>query len=250
MKIISWNIAGGCVFSNKTNSYNKEDLDYFTDELQKENSDVICLQETHTPVNKESSQAKIIADKLGYGYLINHPYKKAGSHIKKDNYLSISIISKYPITENYFYRLPDPDLKIARPDGSVWVSLDVGFLTAAIDFPDKKIIIGNCHLIPFHYFRRDLSEDSFKNIRSSIVDYFKQLSLEKSVIAGDFNFADMEKMLPGILPLGYREVFPNTVTTPKRGQQDHLLLSQPLILKSYSIKKLQADHYMCVVETE
>ncbi|MDO8655329.1 MAG: endonuclease/exonuclease/phosphatase family protein, partial [bacterium] len=70
MKVVSWNIAGGHIFTGKiadASSYEEENLEYFIDILRERNADIVLLQESHTPIKGgEKSQGTLIAEELGY----------------------------------------------------------------------------------------------------------------------------------------------------------------------------------------
>lgn len=250
MRIASWNIAGGHTLINNEHMNYFEQLDYFIDELKKIDADIICLQEAHTSVDGKEIQAKIIADKLGYRHVENQPYKAKTSHIKDNYFLSISTISKLPISQSTFFELPNPNLKIQRPNGDMWITLNAGFLMVEINYEGKKVNIANTHLVPLHYFKKDYMEEDFKNIREEISKLLINLSKTPTVIAGDFNFADMKSLLPDIFKDNlYHDAFQKN-TTPEKGQQDHILFSNHWQLKSADIKKGNADHYLCVADVE
>ncbi|MBI2542808.1 MAG: endonuclease/exonuclease/phosphatase family protein [Candidatus Aenigmarchaeota archaeon] len=252
MKIVSWNIAGGHTFKGRVedaSSYNREDLSYFIGQIKDVESDVISLQEAHTSVNRNNdSQAKTIAEALGYDFVVNHPYSDR-SHIKSDQRLSLSIISKLPIENSYFHLLPNPSLRITRPDGDVWVSLDVGFLVTTVGYNGNRINVANCHMVPYHYFNRDFLE--FNDIRDDTSDFLIRLSKKPTLVAGDFNYNDLKRLLPRIFENGsYRESFEGVETAPGRGQQDHVLFSNQWDIRKYEIRVGEADHYLCVSEVE
>ena len=245
MKILSWNIAGGHLLTpsvKNASGYEKEDLDYFIKEIKQVDPDVVCLQEAHASVDNSNSQGKEIAEKLGF-HFANHAYTGGESHIKKGQYLSLTILSRFPIAKSYFHQVPNPNIKVNRPDGSVWVSLDVGFLVTEIDHEGIKINVANTHLVPFHYYGRDFME--FQNIRDSISELLLSLSKIPTISAGDFNYKDLKQLLPKVFEVGYQEAFSED-TTPEKGQQDHILYSKHWKIEDYRIIKAKADHYICV----
>lgn len=249
MKIVSWNIAGGHTFRGRVedaSSYEKEDLDYFIDQLTVLEPEIISLQEAHTPTDQtHSSQAQTIAQNLGYEF-VNHPYSDR-SHIKQGQRLSLATISKFPIEKSYFHLLPNPNLKTVRPNGDVWVSLDVGFLVTEVDYRGLKVNVGNCHMVPYHYFGRDFLE--FEDIRNAISGFLISLSERPTLVAGDFNYNNLRELLPTIFENGrYQESFEGIETAPGRGQQDHILYSKDWTLGNYEVRKLDADHYLCASE--
>lgn len=247
MKIASWNVAGGHKLTQNVkdaSGYEKEDLGYFIQELKKINVDVICLQETHTSVDETVSQGEKVAKNLGFNF-VNHAYTGGESHIKKGQRLSLTTLSRFPITKSYFHQAPNPHIKITRPDGFVWVSLNVGFLIAEIDYEGVKVNITNTHLVPFHYYGRDFME--FEDVRNSITKLLLDLSSEPTISAGDFNYEDLRQLFPKVFDAGYQQAFEQD-TTPEKGQQDHILYSKQWKLEGYEIIKAQADHYICVAK--
>lgn len=251
MKFICWNIAGGHMFRKSLEdaiSYDEENLDYFIEKLRNENADVIVLQEAHTPVGKgEAIQSEIIAKRLGYSFIANHPYGR--SHIKNGQQLSLSTLSKFPITHSDFHKIPNPGLSIARPNGDKWVSFDVGFLVCEIDYNGTLVNIANGHMAPFHYFKRDFSEPDFQNVRSAISELCISLSERPTLMGADLNYNNVVALFPDIYKNDlYREAFIGIETTPGRGQQDHVLFSRQWHLINSEVKKVEADHFLCLTE--
>lgn len=251
MKFLCWNIAGAYTFTGSIGdalSYDKEDLGYFIGEIKNTEAEVIILQEAHIP-NDEimMAHAKEIADSIGYQYSITHPY--GNSHIKKGHQLALATISKYPITRSYFHLLPNPKLKVVRPNGDEWVSLEVGFHIAEIEYLGKKINVANCHLVPLHYFGREYMEKEFEHIRNDVSNLALSLSKDPTIFAGDFNFNDLSLLLPQVFKDGiYKEAFVGMETTPGKGQQDHVLYSNHWKMSEYKVGKVKADHYQCIVD--
>jgi len=249
MKIVSWNIAGAHTFVGGLEdalSYEGEDIKYFIKQLRKSDADVVCLQEVHIPLNQKGfSQPDIIANNLGYRFVETHIYGSK-SHIKSGQQLALSTLSRIPVEKSYFHKLPNPNLKIKRPNGDVWVSFDVGFLVSELNYNGRKIYVLNTHLVPFHHFERDFCEPVFKHIRDDISDFLLGLSKEPTVVVGDFNFADLKKLIPKVFANGqYREAFENIETTPGRGQQDHILFSSQFDPGAFEVNVERADHYLC-----
>lgn len=251
MKILSWNIGGAHVLSESLKDeivYDKEDVGYFAEKMKDSDCEIIGLQEAHTSSDKiERSHPEIFADYLKFNYFDSHAYGK--SHIKAENYLSLCNISKHKITKTYFHKTPNPGLRIERPNGDIWVSFDVGFSISEIEYEDRKINFVNGHMVPFHYFKRDFTEMEFKPIRNDISQLFLELSEAPTLIVGDFNYNDLQKIIPAVFTNGrYKEPFVNIETTPGRGQQDHILYSAHWDLVGCDIVKLNSDHYQCIAD--
>ncbi len=246
MKIVTWNIAGAhTVKSNKFLDYEKENLNYFIEHLQETRADIVLLQETHVSIDQsELNQSEIIAKNLGYQYVVDHVYG-GKSHIKKGQQLALSIISKHKILDSQFFKLPNPKLKIKRPNGDIWISFDVGFLSIKVKDEKDTINISNTHLVPFHHFQRDFAELEFAEVRESISNFLRKLSNNPTIVGGDFNFSKLRELLPRVFDNNkFQEAF-ETDTTPVSGQQDHILFSNHFILKDFEIKKLKVDHFLC-----
>jgi endonuclease/exonuclease/phosphatase family metal-dependent hydrolase len=251
MKVLSWNIAGGHTITGAVEeslNYNTEDLPYFEQQIKQLNPDVVGLQEVHTPDKDDTqTQAGILAKAVGYKYFENQPYGK--SHIKDGNKISLAMLSKYPIINSFFHQLPNPNLTIKRPNGDKWVTFDVGFLVNTIRYKEQKIVIMNCHLVPFHYFERNYDESEFQYIRDDIAELLSPFSETPTIVLGDFNYADLRKIIPDVFEnQKYKEAFEHVETTPEKGQQDHILFTKHWNLKKYEIRKGKSDHHMCIAD--
>ncbi len=254
MRFVSWNIAGGHTFKKSTEdavSYEKENLGYFINEHKKVDADIVVLQEAHTPINPtEKSQAEIIAEELGYHVGGNHPYQER-SHIKAGNQLSLGILSRYPVGETTFHKVPNPHLTVVRPNGDTWTTFDVGFLSCVVDCKGINVNVLDGHMVPFHYFKRDFTEPEFASVRNSIIELYKSLGDEPTIAGADFNYNDVKKLLPTIFEKDlYSEAFEEIETTPGRGQQDHVLFSRHWELKKFEVRKVIADHFVCIADLD
>jgi endonuclease/exonuclease/phosphatase family metal-dependent hydrolase len=252
MRFASWNIAGGHTFRKSLEdaiSYEEENLQYFIDELNKVDADVVVLQEAHTPDDaKEKNQSALIAEMLGYAVAGNHPYSHR-SHIKNGNKLTLATLTKHPVVSSNFHQLPNPKLTVTRPDGDVWMSFDVGFLNNIIEYRGAQINISNGHMVPFHYFKRDFSEPEFQPVRDSILELYRLLAHNPTLAGVDFNYHDLQKLLPALFENHlYDEAFVGIETTPGRGQQDHVLFSNHWKLKKAEVRKVTADHFICIAD--
>lgn len=251
MKIVSWNIAGGHTFSGTVEdalNYDRENLKHFELQIKQINPDIIGLQEAHThDTDDEQTHVNILAKNLGYKNFANHPYGR--SHIKAGNRLSLATLSRFPIINSFFHQLPNPNLTIKRSNGDTWVTFDVGFLISMISYNGQQIVVMNCHLAPFHYFGREYDEPEFQNIRDDITELFISFSDKPTLVLGDFNYANLRKILPEVFEQqNYEEAFENVETTPGKGQQDHILFTKHWKLEKYEIKKANSDHHMCTAD--
>ena len=252
MKVATWNIAGGHPLLGSgaealRENYAQETLGYFTETLRKVNVDCVALQETHIAFHGDgSSQADVIGSELRLHVSPSQPYGK--SHIKDGRLLALANLSRLPILQTYFHKLPNPGLTVVRPDGARWVSQDVGFLVSQVLFQEELIQFVNGHMVPFHYFGRSFHELAFQRIRDDISHLFMALAQTGTIIAADFNYTNLQDLLPRIFEDGsYQDAF-IADTTPDKGQQDHILLSKQWQYRSCEIKKTETDHYLCLAD--
>lgn len=255
MRFASWNIAGGHTSGKSVEdalSYEEENLEFFVAELKKVNADILVVQESHVPVNSaERSQADIIARDLGYQLAGSHSYQER-SHIKAGNQLALAVLSKYPAITARFYKMPNPHLAVVRENGDHWKTYDVGFLNCVLDYAGTKINVLDGHMVPFHYFKRDFMEPPFRTIRDAMTELFVSFAKEPTIIGADFNFNNLNVLLPSVFKNDqYREAFVDVETAPGRGQQDHLLASQHWSIRSSEVRKTgRTDHPICIMDLE
>lgn len=252
MRIASWNIAGGRTITSQnsdalTVNNDREQIGYFVKALCNTHPQVIALQEVHKPLDASRlAQSDNIAEELGMQVTTAQSY--GNSHIEQGQQLSLANLSEYPIKKTIFHLLPNPNLTVNRSDGQVWRTLDVGFLISDIDYQGETIRIANGHMIPLHYFDRNYLEPEFQPVRDDLTGLFTQIADVPTIIAGDFNYPDLNKLIPGVFANNlYLEAFRED-TTPIKGQQDHVLLSQHWTLKKSEVKKVDTDHYLCIID--
>lgn len=252
MKLALWNIAGGFPLITRgqewsRDNYKEEDIEAFIPPLQKTGADIFCLQEVHAESPTDSQQITALCESLQAKPTKLYTYSN-NSHIKPGSHLAMAILSKLPITKTIMQKLPNPHLTITRPDGSIWKSLDCGFIISEIEYAGQKIHIVDGHLVPFHYYGRDFSDSAFDFIRDAIAEILLPLSDKPTVIAADFNFDGLERLLPKLFPT-FTEVF-HEQTTPTKGQQDHILVSSHWNVLDFKVKKEVSDHFLCTAEIE
>jgi endonuclease/exonuclease/phosphatase family metal-dependent hydrolase len=248
MKIASWNIAGCHKFKGRiedASSYDEQDFNYFAEILEKTKTNFIALQESFSFPDGGISQTEQFAVKLGYKNWSNHAY--GDSHYNDNKKLSLGNITNLPVEKTYFHLLPNPNISVTRPNGQVWISFDVGFLVSQIEYESRKVNIANCHLVPLHYFKKDFIDSEFIAVREDISKFALELSENPTILLGDFNYANLQKVLPMIYENGYKDAF-SAETAPGKGQQDHIVFSKHWNLKKYQVLKFEADHYLCEAE--
>ena len=247
LKTIQWNIGGAFIRTpgddpTKSSSYSYENLSYVTQYLEAHSPDIITLQETHA--DETDSQAKYIAEQLGFPYFYNDPYDT--SHIDTSKQLCQSIISRFPIKEHFFSLFFNPKYQKEREDGTELVSHNKGISTAVIDVAGTELIVQTLHLIPFQLFNADLENDEGKKLRESI-----SAAIEKEktpyLLQGDFNYVDIEELIPDIFSKELHELAGDTPTTPKENIYDHIFFRGLLQDASPLIdSRALTDHYPIV----
>jgi len=244
MRIATWNIGGGFVLSNK-NKYDIENLNYFIGELKATNADIICFQEVHYSNNND--QAKIIANHLGFEYSKTHPL--ADSHLKDDEKLSVSVISKYPIISSEFNLLPNPNIQFIWKGKKV-LSHDKGFLNVIIDYNGFDVEILSGHMVPFRKAGKDFLDDEFKKIRDEIERIILSKKIPK-IICADMNFnGDIKELIPAVFENNFSFILNNQPTTPKGRNYDKIVISKDWKFINSHIVKGKADHFLCVADVE
>ncbi len=253
MKIATWNIAGGHPYRGSNSKeispygYDRENLSYFTRELGLLKPTVAVLQEVHFNPKGGGGQSDSISSALRMH--ATKPFIYDNSHIEKGKQLSLATVSTDPARETSFYELPHLNLSIERPDGQVWTPFSpTGFFVSEIPYQGQMVTIVNTHLHPFHYFERDFSEPDFQEYRDAITQFFLAQKDRPTIIAGDFNYANLTLLFPEIFKEGgFSDAFSNP-TTPEKGQQDHILFSRHWQLIGTQIKRTMTDHYLSSAE--
>ncbi len=251
LRVATWNIGGGFISENNTSGFNKENLHYFADELKRSKSDIICLQEIHVSKDKNIySQAKLLAHQLDIEdscFCIIDSVRS--SHLKKDLYLGLAILSKFPIINHEYHRISNPNMYLKNKKGTIWRTHDKGFLFACIKIRKYLVNILNAHLYPFHVFNRDFMENEFYGIRFETEQLLIKLSNNKTIIAGDMNYDQVEKVMPKLFQHGFTKTISGVSTVPELEiQLDHIIVSKGWGVESNTVIKGRADHYLCCAD--
>ncbi len=243
MRIATWNIGGGFIYSNLKDAFDLEQIEYFIDELKKISPDIVCFQEIH--VSKKNDQPKIIAKALGFDYVITESI--ADSHLKEGEKLSISIISRYPILSSKFDKLWNPQLKFIW-NGKEQFSHDKGFLEAKISYDNRTIRVLSGHMVPFRKFGKDFLDDEFKDIRELIETVICNEKMHE-IICADMNFENIHELIPNVFKHGFESVLDDSPTTPTN-KYDKIIISKEWTCSDSKIIIGKADHYLCFADVE
>jgi len=245
MRIATWNIGGGFIESKQKYEYDFENINYFIDELKKINPDIVCFQEIH--ISKKNDQPKIIAEHLNFQHITTHSI--ADSHLKDDEKLSISIISKFPIISSKFNLLPNPNLQFIWK-GKKAFSHDKGFLETSIDYKWATIRVLSGHMVPFRKFGKDFMDKEFENIRDQVEIIILNQRIPE-IICADMNFDwEIEKLIPNVFDSGFKFILEDKPTTPKWKTYDKIIISKEWKSTNSKIINGKADHFLCFADVE
>lgn len=252
LRIATWNIGGGFVSTHQPLCFDVQDLSHFVEVLQPLACDVICLQEVHTPIAPDGPrQAEELANGLGMPYWTAVPCDTIQpSHLASDQFLSLAILSRWKIEQSSYTLLPNPRLHAQAPTGATWLSHDKGLLRAHIQWPGNEITVFSVHALPFHLFGRDIMEDAFRPIRG-VMEGTILASRPPTIVAGDWNYESVERMLPIVFQTGYTHAPEGVATEPARGRLlDHVLASSHWRITSSAVLSTRADHYLCCADLD
>ena len=246
LRFATWNIGGGILGESHQQGGNPS-LDYYASVLRAHSPDVVCLQEAHSFSDREG-QAEYLARKCGYPYVESFPISE--SHLVKDAFLALAILSRLPIRSHEYRKFPNPGLTSIGPDGSHWELLDKGYVKGVIDIGGDPLGVLNAHCFPLHYFRAAATEARFRELWRMLSGDLLDMRERMPTIAGmDLNHSPVQDLLTDLLrPDGYVNAFAGTSTTWKGVQQDYILYDQRMDLLDTTVRPTRSDHSFCQVK--
>lgn len=248
MKIASWNIgAAHTINSTDVFDYDKENIDYFAQNLADVDADLIFLQETHMPKNKDggSSLAKKLADRIGYKYFYD-TVRAPVSFIDNNYQFGLSVISREPLDDFRALKLPDVDLPLhisGRPDAKMYAQ----YLQIA---KWRDINIFNTHFSPMQNTRESWSSKIGQKFASRIDKFLANNLCTPMIFAGDFNAQQLFQEFPEFnKKFALSDALPAGEATSLDGKVDYLLYSPEFdLVESEIIKTDLADHDLLIAE--
>lgn len=250
LRTVQWNIGGGKIRRVEDDPsaygiYCQEGLESIVELLKTYQPDIVTLQETHQ--NKESDQARTIAEALGLAYFVSDPYDT--SHIDPTQKLSQAILSRFPIRQHSFEFFFNPPYRKIMDDGEEWVSHNKGISTAEIDVQGKEVAVQTLHMIPYRKFDVDFNDKNGSMVRESIE---KQIKITRSpyLLQGDFNHPDIPALLPEIFKSGLEEGDGTLPTTPRGRVYDHVLFRGLTLASQVVDSNVLNDHFPIVSSFE
>ena len=248
IKVLGWNIGGGLSLDRDKHpaaikSYNTDALTEISEFIQRQSPDIISLQEVHRNRMNGESQAKHIAEKLGYTYYVDNFVSLSHKDPLQD--IGNSIISRYPILYSISDTFTNPQLEAEWEDGSKAISLDKGFITVSIDLGSTGVVaITNLHLVPFRRF--NVSNES-RIIAQSINEVFATIdkSYSRWIIQGDFNIHshNLAKQFSEITSRDITETTSHLYTTPTGYIYDHVLYRGVTLNSNEVLRPIHTDHF-------
>ena len=216
------------------------DFDIIADTIKKCEADIIGLQEIRDEGQDADyqSQAKIIAEKLGYHYY----YFAEAIRFEGVNPYGNAIISRYPIISAETIMIPDPEIK--KYDGYYETRC---LLKATID------VRNGLNVLVSHF---GLNPDEQENAVETVVS---NIPKEHCVLMGDFNMAPDNQILNPIMQglqdtakffSTYKLSFPSD--TPKV-KIDYIFVSKDLKVEYADIPEIiSSDHrpHVATIELE
>jgi endonuclease/exonuclease/phosphatase family metal-dependent hydrolase len=244
-RFATWNIGGGILGESHQRDA-LPSIDYYASVLREHGPDVVCLQEAHSFTGSEG-QTEYLARHCGYPYVESSPI--SGSHLVQGAFLTLGILSRFPIAALEYRQFPNPGLTATGPDGSHWELLDKGYVKAVVHVGDGHVGVLNGHCFPLHYFSAAATEPRFRELWHMLADDLLDMGEEMPTIAGlDLNHAPAADLLTGLLRSGdYASAFDRTSTTRKGIQQDYILYDRGIDLLETTIRPTKSDHSYCQV---
>ena len=237
--IATWNIGGAhTINSSDTFDYDKEDVGYFAKILKSLNPDIVCLQESHT--NADGAISRRIAELLDLPFVFDSP--RSPSHIDDNYQLANAIISRYPIENTRHVLLPDPPFELYFRNGRKARRFPTYVQIAQIG----DITVANTHLQPLGLFGYSWDRGEGKQLAVATEDIFIANLESPLVFAGDFNFPDLERIFPRLMPsLQLKSALDDSPTAIHGLRLDYILYSPELSSqKAKVIVTDKSDHYV------
>lgn len=260
LKVLFANIYQGVIHEgrskNGTHLFSAWAPSKYVEHFKQLDADICCFAEM---VMDDEHGTSSTVEKMAKEY--NMPFYRSLASEKswmiEGKYYGLSILSKHPIDSYDDIILPNPNLTITKGNGDVWVSHDKTIQKAVINVEGQKVNLFNYHGVPYHHFKRKITEDEFAPIRLATSQVLHPDNTP-TIITGDFNNENVsiEDTLPELFangeiksalkfdPLDYGDDLSN------KTQVDHVLVSQDFKVSQTQVDKNYSDHCALVVTLE
>lgn len=238
MKISTWNIGEDERYEDC--KLTMDSYKYIIDTIEKEEIDIVCLQEAITSSDTLPTIASYIQENTNLKY--NIEYELSDSHINIGSKMGVAICSKYEISNYKLLPLENPHLIYQKDENTTYYSHDKGFILASIN--NLTIITGHC--LPFHAFKKDILEYLFIYKKADKV--FEELFQNHNVIlCGDFNYDNISIMFPNTMKYGRDCIH---CPTRKDKQLDHFIISKNIKCQNSEVIENPFDHKLGIFEIQ
>jgi endonuclease/exonuclease/phosphatase family metal-dependent hydrolase len=244
LKIATWNIGGG-VLGESHQRGGSPSLDYYAAFLERHRPDVVCLQEAHDHDGRQEGQVQYLARRAGYPYSASFP--TSASHLAPGASLALGIVSRFPITDAVYRKLPNPGLAAVGPNGERWQLHDKGYVVGQLDLGGRTLGLLNGHCFPLRHFGVSPTDPVFAPIWDQLTEDLLALAEAGPALAAlDLNHTRISDLLGVVLRPGrYRNAFDDTPTTAKGRQNDYVLYGPTTRLLTSRVTASESDHSYC-----
>ena len=248
LKIASYNVSGGFYIGDESTEYldreasDKIDNRLLTDLIEiinKENIDVLCLQEVITTERiKYIDQIKETTN-LKY----SESFELSPCNLVKDTDCGLAILSKYPLSNTEKQIFTNPKLAKTTSSGNTYYTYDKGWLLTTLTLNNENKTILTHHGFPYRRFNS--TPEANPNIFLEFDEVIKNNNID--IITGDFNADNFEELMPYTKENYIRTI--NTITTVDGKKFDDILIKNDIKYNT-EIKKSVSDHYMVITTIE
>jgi endonuclease/exonuclease/phosphatase family metal-dependent hydrolase len=251
--VVFGNITGGFVWAGKGHNefvFSRVSVKEYIEHFQKYQPDILSLSEVHLEDKQGNSEmVQQISRALDLPYYAC--FAQSPSSLDTNKLAGLAILSRFPITSQEIFLLPNPRLEYDRPDGAHWVMFDKGAQKVSLDIEGNRLDVVNLHYFPFHHFGRKANEAEFADVRNELVKILLANETTSVIVTGDFNNKGL--LLPVAMPelfadnLFHETVVAETTVIGLQEQFDHILYTPGTLqcLSSFVTTNL-SDHYAVV----
>ncbi len=249
------NISGGLAMVGKKHgdmSFHHISVKDYIAHFQMYQPDILALSEVHMEQKDgTSAMVEMLAVELALPY-----YKccyQSPSHLEPGKYLGLAVLSKYPIEQHFSFYLPNPGLRVTKPDGSQWILFDKGVQQLTLNIQGRRLTVFNLHYFPFHHFHRSMNEVEFAGIRQELVDILLSSDRTPTIVTGDFNNKGLhlQAAFPELFQHNqFRQAVEAKTTVVGLSEQfDHILHTPALLeVEQGFVEPNYSDHYAVIAD--
>lgn len=248
LKIASYNVSGGFYIGDESTEYldreasDKIDNRLLTDLIEiinKENIDVLCLQEVIT--TERIKYIDQIKESTNLKY--SESFELSPCNLVKDTDCGLAILSKYPLSNTQKQIFTNPKLAKTTSSGNTYYTYDKGWLLTTLTLNNESKTILTHHGFPYRRFNS--TPEANPNIFLEFDEVIKNNNID--IITGDFNADNFEELMLYTKENYIRTI--NNITTVDGKKFDDILIKNDIKYNT-EIKKSVSDHYMVITTIE